>query len=215
MISDSTRNSIYSWFKQVPDKPTGGFEADVSGAVNQYVAGRTIFSTRQSVQGDRTNDIKQLTTGTGISPWGDNFGHPWNVTLLSDLIYQDGQEVLPGYNVNRKGFGYSLGAAFQLALNEFRLPWLPPPPVRGRDGSFDKDVPGFFFDRVQEKMLFAQTPLASFGVTSITEISFYLAQHIKIAPGIGVTYMPAPQTQALPDDHPWSFNFTLGLDLKF
>jgi hypothetical protein len=215
------RDTVYSWLGQTPDKPTGGIQMGASGVVNQWIGGRTVFDSRQGVVGNRTNDYTTFTVGGGYSPLGDNTGKRWNITLLGDLINQKARIEMPGYDVNVSGFGYSAGAAFQVALNGLWKPWDPfpptgPLPAKGADkGAEPQKIPWIEFDRYQTKLLFSQTPTASFGITTINEVQIYLFQHFILRPGISVTYMPDPQPQKLPDDKPWSVGFNLGMDLKF
>jgi hypothetical protein len=216
---DGPRDKVYSILGQTPSKPYGGFAAGISGALNPYVGGRTLFDWRQAKQGDQDSDVKRVTLGTGFSPMGDNVGKRWNVTLLNDLIWEDGHITQPGYDVKRSGFGYSMGAAFQYAIGNLGVGWIPPPPTVLNESPDAKHKPAttpppqFYFDRLLTKTWVSQSQLSSFGINTSAQISFYLLRYLKLMPELTVTYKPAPDP-GLPGENRWGIGFNLGIDIR-
>jgi hypothetical protein len=216
---DGTRDKLYSILGQTPSKPYGGFTAGISGALNPYFGGRTLFDWRQARQGEQDSDVKRVTLGTGFSPLGDNVGKRWNVTLLNDLIWENGKIQQPGYDVNRSGFGYSMGAAFQYAIGNLGVPWIPPPPTLlnespdGKHKAATTPPPQFYFDRFLGKVWVAQSQLSSLGINTSAQVSLYVLRYLKLMPELTVTYKPTIDP-ALPGENHWGIGFNLGIDIR-
>lgn len=200
-----TRDSIYRGVGQTPDKPQGGFELGASGAINEYFGGNTTWDRRQSQKGDRYTSYDSVALGMGWSPLGDNTGKPWNYTLLGSIAKQSAHVSLPGQSEDRAGLGYSLGVAYQHALQDVPIPVLQPHPCKDCD---------FFFDRLKLSMNVSRSVISSFSVQAAAEVSFYVYKRLGLNFGVQGTFRPHPDPWIKEEDR-LGANVIVGVDLRY
>ena len=199
---DSFRDQLSSFFGVVPDKAQGGFGVDVTGAVDQYLAGSTTYDQKQVQQGDRWSDRGKFEVAAGFSPVGDNPNKPWNYTLLGSLVHESLAVNEPGYISNNEGLGYSAGVAYQRALETTPLGGFLTKPLA--------DKGDFQFDRLKTTVGVSQSAVSSFAVNTSVSVSVYLFKCLKLTPGIKNAFIPSPDPH---NEFERVFNPTATLDV--
>lgn len=179
----SVRDKAYSAFGQAPEVTHGGFEAGISGAVNQKLGGATTYDARRAHKGERRIDKKVLTVNAGYSPLGDNPGKRWNYTLLAGASHSEVLIAEPGRRFEGRGYGYSAGTAVQWAFSQLPAPWTL---------STTSSRKAFVADRLKTTLEVAQSRVSSLAATASAEFTFVLFRKVEMRTGLGAQWTPAP-----------------------
>jgi hypothetical protein len=199
------RDGVYHALGQTVDKPLGGFEAEVSGAINEHLGGATTYDHREAQKGERYSDKTSAGLTAGYSPLGDNPGKRWNYTLLAGLTHDSEKVRSPGYNADNSGVGWMAGVAFQTALHDLPIPGLQPVPDPSK---------AIWFDRLKTKVAVSDSAISTVAVDVAAEVSFYVMQHLELTGGLDVTLRPNPN-RADTEQKPVGFGAIVGIDLHY
>jgi hypothetical protein len=195
------RDGLYRGVGSAPDHTLGGWEAQVSGAVNQYLGGTTKYDRKSSLAGDRFTDRTVLQVGAGISPLGDRPNKRDNFALLPTVRWESVDIHDPGQAYRAEGFGYSMAAAYQRALHAVPYP--------------GNGIPGpFFLDRFKATVGVSQSAVQSFAIDSAVQVSFYLAKKIELTTGVKNSIIPSTNPDN-PYEKTMNWGLVLGLDLHY
>lgn len=186
------RDDVYKTFGAAPDKQISGVELGVSGALNPYVGGATVYDQRSHVNSDRAVSRRSLGARVGWSPLGDNPGKPWNYTLLGGASYEERAVLAPGWLSDRSGLGLMAGVAFQRAMKDV-APWL----KRGKARAW---VDG--------------SAVRSPGANAALELTVAVTDSLGVTGGVTTRYTPSPEA-GNPEEKPWDWGGIVGLDLSY
>lgn len=187
------RDGLYDAVGATPDKPNGGVELNITGALNPYLGGSTSYDSRSSVSGDMSVERRIIGSSVGISPLGDNPGKPWNYTFLLGVSHVERTVVSPGWMSDRAGFGYSAGIAYQRALKDVSPRWLKR--VKGRGWVDDSAV-------------------RSVAANAAVELTVSLTNSLDVTGGVTGRFMPSPEA-GNPEEKTWDMGGIFGLDLNY
>lgn len=199
------RDKAYSAFGQTPEVARGGFEAGVSGALNERLGGATTYDARRARKGARFLDKKVLTVGAGYSPLGDNPGKRWNYALLAGASHSEVVITEPGRRFEGRGFGYSAGAAFQRAFSQSPAPWTQ---------SLAASRKAFVADRLKTTLEVARSRVSSLAATAGAEFTFVLFRKLELRTGMDAQWTPDPNP-ANPEEKSMRMNGRFGVNWRY
>jgi hypothetical protein len=217
--ADKARDDVYKLLGQTPDKPQGGFELNISGAINAYMGGATTYDRRQGQKGDRYTDQQSIGLTAGYSPLGDNPGKRWNYTLLAGGSHEKKLVDSPVYKMDAEGLGWMTGVAFQLALHDVPIPGKPVDHEKGRRAEGGKEEekkkPFVYFDRLRTKLAVSDSAVTTLAVEASASVSVLLASHLELTGGLKTTFRPSPNRADPEEDDVFALGGIVGLDLRY